>query len=81
MTLQYRNRTRFVKRRVPDRSDEGIGVLRPAVQLVISLTKTEHGMARERAIGVRFVLLLPGKTRELRRVLPCLVSVKRSFPA
>jgi protein-L-isoaspartate(D-aspartate) O-methyltransferase len=34
-------------------------------QVIVSLTKTERGLARENLIGVRFVPLLPGKAREL----------------
>ena len=34
-------------------------------QVIVSLTKTEQGLARENLIGVRFVPLLPGKAREL----------------
>ena len=34
-------------------------------QVIVSLTKTEQGLARESLIGVRFVPLLPGKAREL----------------
>jgi protein-L-isoaspartate(D-aspartate) O-methyltransferase len=34
-------------------------------QVIVILTKTKHGVAREDLIGVRFVPLLPGKAREL----------------
>ena len=34
-------------------------------QVIVRLTKTEQGLARENLIGVRFVPLLPGKAREL----------------
>jgi protein-L-isoaspartate(D-aspartate) O-methyltransferase len=34
-------------------------------QVIVKLTKTEDGLAREDLIGVRFVPLLPGKAREL----------------
>jgi protein-L-isoaspartate(D-aspartate) O-methyltransferase len=34
-------------------------------QVIVKLTKTKHGLAREDLIGVRFVPLLPGKAREL----------------
>ena len=34
-------------------------------QVVVKLTKTKQGLAREDLIGVRFVPLLPGKAREL----------------
>jgi protein-L-isoaspartate(D-aspartate) O-methyltransferase len=34
-------------------------------QVIVRLTKTEQGLARETLIGVRFVPLLPGKAREL----------------
>jgi protein-L-isoaspartate(D-aspartate) O-methyltransferase len=34
-------------------------------QVIVILTKTEHGLTRENLIGVRFVPLLPGKAREL----------------
>jgi protein-L-isoaspartate(D-aspartate) O-methyltransferase len=34
-------------------------------QVIVTLTKTKHGIAREDLIGVRFVPLLPGKAREL----------------
>jgi len=35
------------------------------VQVLVKLTKSERGLARENLIGVRFVPLLPGKAREL----------------
>ena len=34
-------------------------------QVIVSLTKTKQGVARQDLIGVRFVPLLPGKAREL----------------
>jgi protein-L-isoaspartate(D-aspartate) O-methyltransferase len=34
-------------------------------QVIITLTKTKHGLVREDLIAVRFVPLLPGKAREL----------------
>jgi protein-L-isoaspartate(D-aspartate) O-methyltransferase len=34
-------------------------------QVIVTLTKTKQGLARENLIGVRFVPLLPGKAREL----------------
>jgi len=34
-------------------------------QVIVTLTKTRQGLARENLIGVRFVPLLPGKAREL----------------
>jgi protein-L-isoaspartate(D-aspartate) O-methyltransferase len=34
-------------------------------QVIVTLTKTKQGIAREDLIGVRFVPLLPGKAREL----------------
>jgi protein-L-isoaspartate(D-aspartate) O-methyltransferase len=34
-------------------------------QMIVTLTKTKQGLAREDLIGVRFVPLLPGKAREL----------------
>jgi protein-L-isoaspartate(D-aspartate) O-methyltransferase len=34
-------------------------------QVIVKLTKSEQGIAREDLIGVRFVPLLPGKAREL----------------
>jgi protein-L-isoaspartate(D-aspartate) O-methyltransferase len=34
-------------------------------QVIVTLTKTKHGLERENLIGVRFVPLLPGKAREL----------------
>ena len=34
-------------------------------QLIVTLTKTKQGLARENLIAVRFVPLLPGKAREL----------------
>src|SRR5690242_4644637 len=34
-------------------------------QVIVMLTKTKQGIARENLIGVRFVPLLPGKAREL----------------
>ena len=34
-------------------------------QVIVKLTKSEQGLAREDLIGVRFVPLLPGKAREL----------------
>ena len=34
-------------------------------QVLVKLTKSERGLARENLIGVRFVPLLPGKAREL----------------
>jgi protein-L-isoaspartate(D-aspartate) O-methyltransferase len=34
-------------------------------QVIVKLTKTKQGLARENLIGVRFVPLLPGKAREL----------------
>jgi len=34
-------------------------------QVIVSLTKTKDGVARQDLIGVRFVPLLPGKAREL----------------
>ena len=49
--------------------DGGIMVLplgpHDGAQVVVKLTKTEQGLAREDLIGVRFVPLLPGKAREL----------------
>jgi hypothetical protein len=33
--------------------------------VIVKLTKTKQGVARENLIGVRFVPLLPGKAREL----------------
>jgi protein-L-isoaspartate(D-aspartate) O-methyltransferase len=34
-------------------------------QVIVTITKTKQGLAREDLIGVRFVPLLPGKAREL----------------
>ena len=34
-------------------------------QVIVTITKTKQGLAREELIGVRFVPLLPGKAREL----------------
>src|SRR5262249_10910012 len=34
-------------------------------QVIVKLTKSKQGLAREDLIGVRFVPLLPGKAREL----------------
>ena len=36
-----------------------------ADKLIVTITKTKQGLAREDLIGVRFVPLLPGKAREL----------------
>ncbi len=34
-------------------------------QVIVTLTKTKHGLERETPIGVRFVRLLPAKACEL----------------
>ena len=50
-------------------ADEGVMVLplgpHAGAQVIVKLTKTKDGLAREDLIGVRFVPLLPGKAREL----------------